>query len=677
MKDDNNKERKNLFERVDKMKKMQEEKSAKVKTKPIQKLVMMSAVLVLIIMLILMVFRQNAILISRQNPEYYRAMTYDEVQPGEEATNTDYVTFDAYFLKDINNDGIADKVRGTCNEIGKSDDLYMDLTVLTNGYLKDAKITINSFDSGHIENSGNFYFATEIAADSQIKNNYISSDTKEIEFNTLENGTHVLLTGKVNNAIRTEDCYSKINSIVLTGIHVEVLEDGSTKETKVEKRVEFQVDWYGTLNIVWYTNINQTNYANPILDTGNNRLNVKFSVGLEDSKYSKSQLIFNTGHIEGTLPEINGYAPTEVKLTNNSYDSTITYDKDTRKFIIESNDFYYDDYYYSKDIEVSYPLEAYNAETDSEKSIEVQVKGYIEGYNNPNEEFQNPYISNEVEKTLKIKIMRAVTVPSIECHVGDNAFIRGYRISADMVSKEKPARIYNGISEIEEDDYYQVEWQIAFNRNNGELQNGVILKESKDGDKSDEFIKSDNSVDSMENLTKNVGIYFSGLSSILGENGWIKVYDDDVIGGEPIVTFTKANWSQYNNEENMYRYEKPVKHIRIETSAIGANSYMYLHIYNVKELDDEYITKHYTKDEFDNLKQIKSYLYFYTQTSVGEAEKTTYGTAKYTYPITGVGMDLDDNDYYEDKSIVSTQKERDMKVTVQTRKIKISLLAIC
>ena len=78
------KEQKNLFKRVEKMKKMQEGKSPGVKSKSIQKLVMMSAVLVLILMMILMVFRQNAILISRQNPEYYRAMTYDKVEQGEE-----------------------------------------------------------------------------------------------------------------------------------------------------------------------------------------------------------------------------------------------------------------------------------------------------------------------------------------------------------------------------------------------------------------------------------------------------------------------------------------------------------------------------------------------------------------------------------------------------------------
>ena len=62
----------------------------------------------------------------------------------------------------------------------------------------------------------------------------------------------------------------------------------------------------------------------------------------------------------------------------------------------------------------------------------------------------------------------------------------------------------------------------------------------------------------------------------------------------------------------------------------------------------------------------------YTQTSVGEEESTDYDTALYIYPITGVGMDLDDNDYYTDKVIVSTQQERDMKIRIGIHENKIN-----
>ena len=245
------------FRKVNNVKKFQDGVNTVVNIKTWQSVGLIAVVLAVIVMIVLMAFRQNAVMISKNNPNPSVAMTYEEVQPGEEATNSDYVQFDAYFLKDINSDGVADKVRGTCNEVGTSDDLYMELNVLTNGYLKDAKITINS------KGSSNFYFATEIAADSQIKQDYVSDNTRTIEFNQLENGTHIQLQGKVRSgrydtslsdfryikaaAIYTKDDYSKINNIILTGTHVEELEDGSTIETQIEKKVEFQEDWYGNI----------------------------------------------------------------------------------------------------------------------------------------------------------------------------------------------------------------------------------------------------------------------------------------------------------------------------------------------------------------------------------------------------------------------------------------------
>ncbi|MBQ9658378.1 MAG: hypothetical protein IJV31_06395, partial [Clostridia bacterium] len=85
------------------------------------------------------------------NPELARTMKYARVENGEEklkVKNEDgaeedfaFVEFDAFFLKDLDGDGYADGVRGTCREVGKEDTLYMELKVLTNGYLKDGKIT--------------------------------------------------------------------------------------------------------------------------------------------------------------------------------------------------------------------------------------------------------------------------------------------------------------------------------------------------------------------------------------------------------------------------------------------------------------------------------------------------------------------------------------------------------
>ena len=209
-----------------------------------------------------------------------------------------------------------------------------------------------------------------------------------------------------------------------------------------------------------------------------------------------------------------------------------------------------------------------------------------------------------------------------------------------MVPKTKPIKIYNGISSEEKDDTYIVKWHV-FTGTDKEYPN-VIMKETKTGEeqKVDTFVKGDNTEDSMEDITTNVGIYFSGADSFLKEDGFIKVYDD--ITGELLVTFTKDTWKKYSSS-NPYKYTYPVKHIRIETSA--TNSEVGLYVYHVKELDDEIITNRYTREEFDNLDYIKSNL----SVTMGEGytNKLTH-KARYEEPYSVAKI-------YLDKQAISTQ----------------------
>ena len=132
------------------------------------------------------------------SPELIRSKEYDIVAPDDENTASEYVKFDAFFLKDINGDGIADALRGTCNEIGKEDTLYMDLKVLNNGSFKNGKITINS---------NNFYLNTALVKDSIIKENYISNNTKIIDLKEMHNGSQKLITGIVRSGDYTNSSY--------------------------------------------------------------------------------------------------------------------------------------------------------------------------------------------------------------------------------------------------------------------------------------------------------------------------------------------------------------------------------------------------------------------------------------------------------------------------------------
>ena len=136
------------------------------------------AVIAILLMAILAIagiltFKKSEVNMSVGNSELARAMTYAEVEEGEEAVEgTDNVKFDAFFLRDLDGDGYAESIRGTCKEIGTEDTLYMELNVQTAGYLKDAKIAVNS---------DNFYLQTSLPKDQELKDNYIGNNIKEIE----------------------------------------------------------------------------------------------------------------------------------------------------------------------------------------------------------------------------------------------------------------------------------------------------------------------------------------------------------------------------------------------------------------------------------------------------------------------------------------------------------------
>ncbi len=577
-------------------------------------------IIAILVATIVFVFLRKNTKTSTISAELSKMRTYDKVRSGDQLTNSDYVQFDSFFLADLDGDGYVEKVRGTCKEIGGQDTLYMDLNVLTEGYLKDGKITINA---------DNFYFQTAIVKDGQIANNYISSNTSQILLNKINNGTQKLLSGVVKSGDYSKETtkllaigndkskYSKINSVTLTGTHVIENADGTISETNIDKTINFNVDWYGEVDCTIPAYINgstKNKYQNKditdCIDEKNNNLNLKFNIATQENK---NQLILKESYIEGTIPQLNGYSPKKVEITGK--DVKYTYDEKTRTFTARReaviNDkgivtTQVDSGQYSKQryneytLNVTYPLESYLQTGTDTLEIKVPVKAYYEGYNNTSSEFTNPYKSNIAEDTIIVTWSKPKgTVSIFEVGVGDFAINPNGRY---IVSKQKPLNVYNGASE--EKDYYTIRWY-GYVGTDGES-NGIIMKETKDEitEKiSDRFVKSDSSEESMANLSKNVGIYFSNPVNLLGENGWIKVYDDET--NKLIQNFTKDNWNKYTST-NPYMYNEAIKHIRVETS--NTNKESSLTIYNIKELDDEYITENYTQEEFNNLKYIKSTL---------------------------------------------------------------------
>ena len=611
------------------------------------------AIILVIVVAVIMASIEKANLV-KANPELGRAMNYEEfTDKDEEVEGTENVKFSAFFLRDINQDGYAEKLKGTCKEIGKEDTLYMEINVETAGMLKNAKIEIQG---------NNFYLQTALPKDNELKDNYIGNNIKTIEFNDLTNGTQKLLTGivrsgdysytsskaaaignNINNLSRQD------NKVILTGTYV----NEENQEIEIRKEVNLETDWYGETRASISTTSQNKNIEN-VIDEEKGVVNLDFTVYTSETA---NELIVSKNHVEGEIPELNGYAPTSVEYTGSN--AVFNYDKEKRIFTLErtaevdeqgnvttnlsrSN---------SYGIKVVYPIEAYQTLGTETIQLKIPLKTYYEGYNNPNEEFTNPYKSNTASSTIVVNYEKAKgTVSRFDVTVGKRVYDPTTRY---IISKEKPLNIYNGISDTEKDDIYTVLWQAYVGT--GENLPGLVMKETVTGNAqvTDQFIKTNAEEESTDDVVSNVGVYFTGADNILGEDGWIKVYNEET--GDLLVTFTKDDWNKYSSS-NPYKYELPVKHVRIETSGI-VNDESYLYVYNIKEIDDNKITEKYERAQFDELQYIKSTLVGY----VGETYvNTDTHQANYEAPISVANIRIS-------KNTISTQAtEKNEIITIES-----------
>ena len=610
------------------------------------------AIILVIVVAVIMASIEKANLV-KANPELGRAMNYEEfTDKDEDVEGTENVKFSAFFLRDINQDGYAEKIKGTCKEIGQEDTLYMEINVETAGMLKNAKIEVQG---------NNFYLQTSLPKDNELKDNYIGNNIKVIEFNDLNNGTQKLLTGivrsgdysyasskadaignNINNLSRPD------NKVILTGTYV----NEENQEIQIRKEVNLETDWYGETRASISTT-NQSKNLEDVIDEENGTINLDFTVYTNETA---NQLILSKNYVEGEIPELNGYAPTSVNYTGST--GNFNYNAETRTFTIEriaevddqgnvttrlsrSN---------SYGIKVVYPIEAYQTLGTETIQLKIPVKTYYEGYNNPNEEFTNPYKSNTASSTIVVNYENPKgTVSRFDVTVGKRVYDPTTRY---IVSKIKPLNIYNGISDEEKDDTYTVLWQAYIGT--GENLPGIVMKETATGNAqvTDQFIKTNAEEESTDDVVSNVGVYFSGADKILGEDGWIKVYNEET--GDLLVTFTKDDWNKYSSS-NPYKYELPVKHVRIETSGIVEDE-SYLYVYNIKEIDDNKITEKYERAQFDELQYIKSTLVGY----VGETYvNTDTHQANYEAPISVANIRIS-------KNTISTQAtEKNEIITIE------------
>ena len=621
-----------------------------VKSKGKVKRILIALLVILLIVSSIITIKQSIDkeVITNPNSELLRSMSYEQFVDGDEnVEGTDNVKFSAFFLRDLDDDGYAEKLKGTCKEIGKQDTLYMEINVLTEGKLTNGKITING---------QNFYLNTTLPKDDELKNNYIGNDIRTIEFNDMLNGTQKMIIGVVKSGDYTSQSsmtaaignnvnnYSRANNIVLTGTYI----DEEENEIEITKTIPLTIDWYGRTQASIYTTNQNYNDLESKINNEEQKVSLGFTINTEETK---KELNIYSNHVEGEIPQLNGYDPINVICASNNVD--FSYDEESRIFVIDRDALTDTTGYITRGVarnntynmQVVYPLEAYESLDSESIRIEIPVSTYYKGYNNSNSEFTCPYKSNIAKATIIVYTQYKPIVEPIEpgapvvkpakisITVGDYLTNPNNRY---VVSKRKPLKIYNEISTEEKDDTYKVRWYV-YTGTNGQS-SGIVLKEgniSEEEVKHDDFIKTDASYDSMENLSTTIGISFSEMGGLIKDDGEIKVYDEET--NRLLVSLTKTEAQQYTSS-NPYKFETPVKHVRVETSETNADTSMY--VYLIKELDDDYIVTHYTREEFDELQYIQSNLEGY----IGEDKiGATFNNAKYEEPFSIATISISNN----------------------------------
>ena len=525
-------------------------------------------------------------LISNINPEDMFFMEYNEFTNSDaNFTETPNVTFSAFFARDEKgDDGVAEKYDGTCNHINSKATMFMDLNVMNEGYLKDgATITIQG---------SNFDYSMFMIKDSILKDNYIGTDITQIKFNKVEPGSEKILFGNIIADIGNDtNNYSNVSKIIFDGTYV----DANNVEIPLHKEIELTADWYGTVQTQLYTNGNATYYYDNMTSnqirfsfTGNEKLN---------------QILLKDAIATATIPTLNGYQAISAEPSVSGIDyefengvltmtksSVVDGDGIITNALSRSNTF---------TVNVTYPPEAYEA-IDSYTELKVPVTCQYVGYNNPDEQFTDMTSSNIAEGVVRILFTKTpeATVSShrFDVCIMDKQYVSkpNYRY---IMSKQDLLNLYDN-ADYEGNYEYTVRWY-AYSGNAAQINSYTMSETTNNGNAYGD--KFDNIV--LEQYTANKGIYFANADNSLGENGEIRVYNNDT--NELIETFTKDNWNTYN-ANNVYEYDEAIKHIRVETSNPNEGTFFY--VYNVKEFDAKKITEDISKEQMEQISLIYTFL---------------------------------------------------------------------
>lgn len=574
---------------------------------------------------------------------------YTAVQWGEErVTGTNFVTFDAYFLKNGNKyrgEYLPYTKKGEVDYNVASKDLWVELRVLGNGSLRNAKLL---FTQDNVDEK----FA--LLESDTIANDTVGTNKGQVNLKEIRNGTTVLFRVNVNANLKKFK--SDENKVKLVGEHV--ANDGTV--TPIEKEVKFTVESSVDNAVVNnYYNINyyrdNNRYTEVTLPTKDDQIVIEHPFMVNFGTYRSrtyddrtyfSKLTLNEGIIESNLEPLNGIYPSKVEINAYGFQDTdyvIEYDSNTGKMKIRfnnvskigSNDF-------DLKIKTYYPKSAMNY--DNEHAFRIKTKAYAIVNNNP--DFQNPIISDSVEAQSSVYYKHT---PPVIPRPRTNRFYS----SIYPPKKDLPINMYEGDNPENTLEDWSVAWGFRIDNNGG---NQDVTVSSTDGN--DYLISSDSNNLDIGNFVNTKAIKFSYFdNNKLKDNSQIELYNKET--GALIHTFNKEEIVKYEKEE--YKIDSNVKKLKFVFKNIDLyydSQYdVAFSITSLKSVDDKMIKDTKTREAFNKLYAIQSNY----KISTNNIDTTVFGNAPYIESnrslVTYYNTYFNDNDYYkttDNRSVAKT-----------------------
>ena len=563
---------------------------------------------------------------------YAAELTYNEFNSSNkfvDGTNNN-VSFEAYFVADRNNDGIAEKLDGAAVNSNANARLYIDLGINENGYIKDGVIEFSS--------NNNFNYGLKNYTSQFLNGVYNSDKINKINLKNIEAGTEFLLDKGligINLHNNINNYHFDNNSVKFKATYVPDV----GPSVQIEKNINLTVDWYGTIETSVESSIDSSSFMRFV--DGQNLENISRTVPVPIYVKTKGNLLLKDNIVRVKIGELNGYKAENVTVTSNNTNVIKEWKYDDQEIIIGRSNVVDENGDVTVNLgpstiynlDVTYPAEAFSNLGDNtvlQRSFATfDLYTEMSAYNNDN--FTNPYVATANGKaTLKI------TKTHSEAHSGSGisaeyGYVALVPTANDYMTMQPILNAYSKEEDQIQNYDYDVIW--AQYRGNGELgangKAGITLYEDykRYDENSEEYTNMYASLgynpnklvgDTWDNQTfedfvtnKSVNIFVSGIE----KDGYVKLYDKD--SNVCIKTLNVSDSATYNEMTKScsfnYVFEGRVPHVKIETSPIdggirlngqyGGFNYKggMIEARFVKSINVKELIKHFSKDYLKNI----------------------------------------------------------------------------